>query len=408
MVLDAAGLFALNDATGHWEAQKLTLQLEDPIRSFLEKFVPVTSKTATYFISEGCGIVYQYRNDSIFRIDQSFPHQNQFGGTLFMHNNEPHIYGGYGLFCYKDFITHYSLSDHEWFRLTAPENLPKARKAALACVQSNVLYILGGISDCADHRVHLREAWAYHFSKGAWEYLGKLNETIPSKILYGLKNPLSSSEFNNPYYVNSDHIYHLNVKRNLMEVYQLRYLDKIRSIADWKGQFLLKEFHHEDHSYTFRVCPQQQILSGLIHKQIPLIKAVQTKTYLYVLLLVASLLLTATVSYLAIYRKQKPRQASELNCSTIEKKLLQLLIETHDRGLEINSVYDFVNHDNPSLDTLKKRREQLLKELRLKLSNHFSIALDEVFAETRLETDKRMKLIFLNPKIIIELKKIGF
>jgi len=55
-----------------------------------------------------------------------------------------------------------------------------------------------------------------------------------------------------------------------------------------------------------------------------------------------------------------------------------------------------VNYDDPSIDTIKKRRELLLKDLRYKLSSKFNIPQEEVFLERRMETDRRMKLLFLN------------
>ena len=69
-------------------------------------------------------------------------------------------------------------------------------------------------------------------------------------------------------------------------------------------------------------------------------------------------------------------------------------------GLEISSINDLVGHDQPSIDTLKKRRELLLKDLRIKLAAKFNISQEDVFIERRMETDKRMKLLFLNESIL--------
>lgn len=90
-----------------------------------------------------------------------------------------------------------------------------------------------------------------------------------------------------------------------------------------------------------------------------------------------------------------------------EKKLLHMLKEHELEGLEISFINDLVNHDQPSMDTLKKRRELLIKDLRYKLAAKFNLTQEEVFIERRMETDKRMKLLFLNEQIVKALKKLG-
>ena len=90
-----------------------------------------------------------------------------------------------------------------------------------------------------------------------------------------------------------------------------------------------------------------------------------------------------------------------------EKKLLHMLKEHELEGLEISFINDLVNHDQPSMDTLKKRRELLIKDLRYKLAAKFNLTQEEVFIERRMETDKRMKLLFLNEQIVKSLKKLG-
>jgi hypothetical protein len=93
-----------------------------------------------------------------------------------------------------------------------------------------------------------------------------------------------------------------------------------------------------------------------------------------------------------------------MNLNSTEKDLIKLLIKSHETGLEISYINDLVNHDQPSIDTLKKRRETLLKELRYKLALKFNIPQDEVFIEQRMTADKRMKLLFINEIILSEFK----
>jgi DNA-binding transcriptional MerR regulator len=84
-------------------------------------------------------------------------------------------------------------------------------------------------------------------------------------------------------------------------------------------------------------------------------------------------------------------------------QLIQLLLAYQETGLEISHINDLVNQDQPSVDTLKKRRETLLKELRYKLAAKFNIPQEEIFIEQRMVSDKRMKLLFLNKLVVFKI-----
>jgi hypothetical protein len=94
-------------------------------------------------------------------------------------------------------------------------------------------------------------------------------------------------------------------------------------------------------------------------------------------------------------------ETNEFNQTELD--LLQLLLTHQKTGLEISYITDLVNHDQPSIDTLKKRREILLKELRYKLATKFNLPFEDVLFEKRMETDKRMKLLFLNELVKIKM-----
>jgi hypothetical protein len=117
------------------------------------------------------------------------------------------------------------------------------------------------------------------------------------------------------------------------------------------------------------------------------------------------------ITIIKIYRTRKKKDNSINDLTTkslfdefnpIEVELIQLLLDHQETGLEISFINDLVNQDQPSVDTLKKRRETLLKELRYKLASKFNIPQEEIFIEQRMVSDKRMKLLFLNKLVILK------
>lgn len=98
------------------ERRPIHLDKQITFKQLLTEYVPLSEKgSPIYFVDGGCGYVLQLRNDSIVRIDNSFHHRNQFGGAYFLHKGAPYIFGGYGLFSVKNFITHFDPKLKEWY-----------------------------------------------------------------------------------------------------------------------------------------------------------------------------------------------------------------------------------------------------------------------------------------------------
>ena len=70
----------------------------------LNQYLPFNIDNKTFFVHEGCGVVLEYRNDSIVRVDKSFLHNNQFNAAKFIYNKEIYYFGGYGLFTSKNIL----------------------------------------------------------------------------------------------------------------------------------------------------------------------------------------------------------------------------------------------------------------------------------------------------------------
>ena len=104
------------------------------------------------------------------------------------------------------------------------------------------------------------------------------------------------------------------------------------------------------------------------------------------------------------------RQVSETNVtedivlaaihfSDQEKELLRFFFEVGEAGFETNDLHRFFDYGDPNFDTLKKRRDLKLREMRKKLAQLTGVSSDEVFLEKRLDSDRRVKKLYLNPEI---------
>ena len=120
-------------------------------------------------------------------------------------------------------------------------------------------------------------------------------------------------------------------------------------------------------------------------------------------------------SYLILRRRKKSsdktKELKVYEFKIVEIELLNFWLTKPDLKIEMNEINDFVAQDNPSIDTLKKRRETLLKGLKQVLDLYFKNELleEKAISECQHHQDSRMKILMLHEKVALALKhnKIG-
>ena len=138
---------------------KKTLQFvpskRDSLVVFLKKgfnntnFKTINFPDKTYFVLNGGGPVLTFDNKSLIRIDNSVEQRNQFGAALFLHENKIFMYGGYGFWTYKDYLTYFDFSSNQWERHKFdPKNkfIPDGRWKPVFHKTKDTLYVIGGKS----------------------------------------------------------------------------------------------------------------------------------------------------------------------------------------------------------------------------------------------------------------------
>ena len=185
---------------GFWKKTKLqnALSKRDSLILYHEKgfnnrnFQIITDKNKTYFVLSGGGPVLQLEKDSLFRIDNSVEQRNQFGAAIFKHDNKLFMYGGYGMWSFKSYMTYFDFSSNQWelFR-TQSQNQPNPRWKPIYHLIENKLYVLGGRSQLPESYmtdVVLKDLFVVDMAS-------KTIKTLSSKV--NLETPLSFHSHNN-------------------------------------------------------------------------------------------------------------------------------------------------------------------------------------------------------------------
>ena len=69
--------------------------------------------------------MYQYKNNRIIRVDESFPHRNQFSGFFFSFNDGLYLLGGYGYWEAKNHLTKFNFKSGSWDIVKVEGTAPK-------------------------------------------------------------------------------------------------------------------------------------------------------------------------------------------------------------------------------------------------------------------------------------------
>ena len=129
-------------------------------------------------VENGLGRVYEITKDSLIRIDNSSSLKNNYGNSIFKHNEKIISYGGYGFWKYHDYFTRFSWKEKEWFIIRNKNyDLPSGRTKPFFQVDDNKLYLAGGETTNG----YLSDVVLFDLETIENKKLGTLNSVIKSR-----------------------------------------------------------------------------------------------------------------------------------------------------------------------------------------------------------------------------------
>ena len=380
------------------ERRPLHLDKQVTFNQLLTEYVPLSEKgSPIYFVDRGCGYVLQLRNDSIVRIDNSFHHRNQFGGAFFLHEGVPSIFGGYGLFSSKNFITKFDPKLKEWY-LDNQSKLVESAYTFPYYKDKDNLYALVNINESYD-KTNFKKLWRYNFKNESWIFEGQINYFDSVKV--SLRKVINNILIFNTFFLE------LDFKNNCINRFKQNPYNSILSIYRFKNYYI--KLQHQTisdvHSSLMLIYDESVFKREFFIHQKPLLVMENVSFYAKVFALIAILLLGFIFVIYWVSRKRK-KQAPIYTMSDSSIELLNLWVFKRHGILELSDLNDLVNPEHLSIETMKKRREALLKTFVFDMAKIYRLPPKSIFTETLNPMDKRMKVLTLHSKIVeIVLKK---
>ena len=372
-------------------------------------YFSMSTSKADYFIMAGCGKVWQLKGDSLVRIDRSFDHKNQYGACAFVHHDTLFMMGGYGFFQTKNITTYFDERTGGWFLKRTTGEVPPEHSCAYYFKGQNDVMIWGGERRTTMGDDTLRSLWNLNLISNEWRELGKVNPEIQLPFVRGA------------IYVNEEgswaHLGNRLLKFDVDNGKILEYkADQFYQIKGWvthENQVLIAEWRHDEGGVFIWVDKIADVMGNpsKVYSLIePLNKQGSYVRFIWALILFGWMLGVLGYYWVLLRRTKRielleEAQSNQMVWTEMELMILQEFWNAGEAGLEVSDLNKFFNHGDPNFDTLKKRRELKLKDLRRKLAYSTGISEAEIFHEERLISDRRVKKMVLNT--LIKREKLG-
>ena len=367
----------------------------------------------TYLVNVGCGPVLEYRNDSIVRIDNSFLQKNQFGASPFVYKNQICLFGGYGLFTYKNIITRFDFKTMEWLRLFPKnEEEPKATSDNLNFFNSKGLYIIGNHTNTSNNSFEKdSKLWHFDFSTLKWKNLGNYNENNLEIITEQLNKYFPFQTNEKLYLQDRDVILEIDFYNNNIRYYENKNLNTIiPPYFDSKSNSIFYiQFLGGKNYIKLENIPLSELLKHPIKTEKLYYSPWQE--YVFTILWITILLqLIFGIYKWVVFQKGKCfvfhqnknkfyyKTKIISNLDPMEEKILAYLFENKKIFIQLNQLNFFFEKDSPdNFTNVIKKRDLVFSSLVVKLNAIINQEEKSLVLMQKNEADKRIKEIKLNP-----------
>ncbi|MDC0080646.1 hypothetical protein OAJ28_02060 [Flavobacteriaceae bacterium] len=368
----------------------------------------ISSDGVVYFLYPGGGVLFEYRDNRVIRIDESFPHRNQFSGHFFTYKNIPYLMGGYGYWKSNSLLTKFNFQTKEWDYIETRGQVPKLGvNAGSFVVENDILYVFDFYQKIDDVDVKNNNTYELNLSSLKWEKKGSLNrlfyDDIKRKVL-DVTIPLGSTKFLQKN-LDSKKLLVIEPSKNSVKNYINKNLVQVNGNAITVGDKIVYTGLTADRAYETLIV--KDFNDGLIFEG----EAFLTNDYdlfisyflggllfCFVLVGLTFLKFKRDTVYFVVNENALIGLNKSMNISPDERFVIELL--SSSKNNQVDNLF-FLNYfKNPELseDANIKKKNKVINGLNVKFEENFKL---EFIMKTAKQSDSRQVVYKLNPKILI-------
>ena len=367
----------------------------------------VSKEGIVYFLYPGGGLLFEYRDNRIIRIDESFPHRNQFSGHFFTYKNIPYLMGGYGYWKSNSLLTKFNFQTKEWDYIETRGQVPELGvNAGSFVVENDILYVFDFYQKIDDVDVKNNNTYELSLSNLKWEKKGSLNrlfyDDINRKVLE-ITIPFGSTKFLQKN-LGTKKLLVIEPSKNSVKNYINENLLQVKGNAITVGDKIVYTSLTADRAYETLIV--KDFNDGLIFES----EAFLTNDYdLFVSYILVGLLFCFVLVGLTFLKFKRDTVYFVVNENTLiglnksmnispdERFVIDLL--SASKNNQVDNLF-FLNYfKNPELseDANIKRKNKVINDLNVKFEENFKL---EFIMKTAKQSDSRQVVYKLNPKIL--------
>ena len=367
----------------------------------------ISNDGIVYFLYPGGGLLFEYRDNNIIRIDESFPHRNQFSGHFFIYKNTPHLMGGYGYWKSNSLLTKFNFQTKEWDYIETRGQVPELGiNAGSFVVENDVMYVFDFYQKINDVDVKNNNTYEFNLSSLRWEKKGSLNrlfyDDVNRKTL-DVTIPFGSTKFLQKN-LDSKNLIVIEPSKNSVKTYINENLVQVKGNAINVGDKIVYTSLTADRAYETLII--KGFNDGLTLEN----EAYLTNdydlfmSYFLVVLLFCFLMVGLTflkfkrdTIYFVINNNTLSGINKSMNISSDEKFVVELLSNSKNNQVDNVFFLNYFRQAELSEDANIKRKNKAINDLNAKFKEAFQL---ELIIKSTKQSDSRQVAYRLNPKII--------
>ena len=383
------------------------VEIKFPINFELRDHIPFYLNDKILFLSKISGLLYEYRNDSILRIDKSFDDKSRIQSLNLVYNDNLYRFGGYGYFESTNLlITYDHLESNQWdvVKYKGFEKVIPFSDVGFHFMVENKLHVVGFNSSTdkfQNESKFYNNGFIYDFDNKIILDVFKVNPKI--------KKPESYIDLNNEYvllfYPDSNKI--LIVKKDdysvseyTMSLRQSHLTNKNHT----KFGVNENEIFYVSNDVDGKIYIRSMDFKSIINNSFPLkISIFSDNTLIYLISMVIGFFLFIIFVFILIRNKNKNKNKLHINGSGLFINKTQIFED--ERSIEIirnliNNPYltnlelnNYFSSNGLNLNHINREKNKFINNLNIKLSSYFS---QDFITKGKDEYDKRMIIFKIN------------
>jgi len=383
------------------------VEIKFPVNFELKDHIPFHLDDKIIFLSDESGLLYEYRNDSIIRIDESYDNKTNNGSLNLVYKNNLYRFGGYGYFEGTNLLMSYdNLESNQWdiVKYKGFEKVIPFSYVGFHFMVENKLHVFGFYSYINKFQNEINfnnNGFIYDFDNKIILDVFKVNPKI--------KKPQSYIDLNNEYvflfYPDSQKI--LIIKKDDYSVSE--YTMSLRQ-SHLSNKHHTKFAVHEDEIFYIsndvdgKIYIRSMDFKSIIENSSPLnISIFSDNILIFRILLVIGFFLFITFVFILIRNKNKNKNKLHINGPVLfinktpileDEKSVKIIRNLINNPYLTNSeLNNYFSSNGLNLNHINREKNKFINHLNIKLSSY----LDQDFITREKDKyDKRMIVFKIN------------